>query len=256
MNCSYPLKLIVRLLTFRFGTGLSLYYGENLQTQEVYNTYKTKAKASYVTEGPTRLTRRAADHRVGGSGGFLFEQSFPELPFSLLRRRGGNLGLLLVDHDVELPLQESHLSLLQLGLPLLQQLLLHLLLPLGLHQVDLEAVQLLLLHPDLLQPVADLLSPVLLHQVEALVGNVGQVGLGHHIQSVDDGLEGWPMVAIKLPTVFHQAPPVFGAGAGYVQVQLVHGDSVGNCHVVDPLVGGLPSQQLPQHNAITENVQG
>ena len=72
MNCSYPLKLIVRLLTFRFGTGLSLYYGENLQTQEVYKTYKTKAKASYVTEGPTRLTRRAADHRVGGSGGFLF----------------------------------------------------------------------------------------------------------------------------------------------------------------------------------------
>ena len=45
MNCSYPLKLIVRLLTFLFGTGLSLYYGENLQTQEIYNTYKTKAKS-------------------------------------------------------------------------------------------------------------------------------------------------------------------------------------------------------------------
>ena len=89
-------------------------------------------------------------------------------------------------HDVQLPLQEGHLSLLQLSLPLLQQLLFHLLLPLGLHQVDLEAVQLLLFHPDLLQPVADLLSPVLLHQVEALVGNVGQVGLGHHVQPVND----------------------------------------------------------------------
>lgn len=53
VNCgkkigSYPLKLIVQLLTFLFGTGLSLYYGENLQTQEIYNTYKTKAKASYL----------------------------------------------------------------------------------------------------------------------------------------------------------------------------------------------------------------
>ena len=53
VNCgkkigSYPLKLIAQLLTFLFGTGLSLYYGENLQTQEIYNTYKTKAKASYL----------------------------------------------------------------------------------------------------------------------------------------------------------------------------------------------------------------
>ena len=63
------------------------------------------------------------------------------------------------------------------------------------------------------------------------------------------------MVAIKLPTVFHQAPPVLGAGARYVQVQLVHGDSVSNCHVVDPFVGGLASQQLPEHNTITGGEQ-
>jgi len=63
MNCSYPLKLIVRLLTFLFGTGLSLYYGENLQTQEIYNTNKTKAKSKLCyRECPTKLTRRAADH--------------------------------------------------------------------------------------------------------------------------------------------------------------------------------------------------
>ena len=62
------------------------------------------------------------------------------------------------------------------------------------------------------------------------------------------------MVAIKLPAIFHQAPPIFRAGARYVQVQLVHGNSIGDRHVVDPLVRSLSSQQLPQDNTITASV--
>ena len=43
--------------------------------------------------------------------------------------------------------------------------------------------------PNLLHPVGYLVLPVVLHHVEALVRNVGEVTLRHHVQAVDDGLQ-------------------------------------------------------------------
>ena len=94
----------------------------------------------------------------------------------------------------------------------------------------------------LLHPVGYLRLPVILHHVEALARNVGQVAVSHLVQPRYDGREVWSLVAVEPPAVLHQQPPVLGTRARDVEVELVHGDPVRDGHVVDALVRRLASK--------------
>ena len=58
-------------------------------------------------------------------------------------------------------------------------------------------------------------------------------------------------MAVEPPAVLHEPAPVLGAGGGDVEVELVHGDPVGDGHVVDALVRRLPCQEFPQDDTVT-----
>ena len=174
--------------------------------------------------------------------------------------------LLLLHGDVHLPVQELLLPLQQDGLPLSEPLLLDFLFSLCLHKIHFKIVKFLerkvfdhvvsyltfianktyiFFNPYFLHSVGDLLSPIILHVVETLVWNVGEVGVGDLVQPVDDGLEAGSVVAVELPAVLHQISPFWRTRGRDVEVQLAHGHPVGDGHIVDTLVRRLSSQQLP-----------
>ena len=106
----------------------------------------------------------------------------------------------------------------------------------------------------LLHPVGYLRLPVVLHHVEALARNVSQVAVRHLVQPRDYGGKVWPLVTVEPPAVLHQQPPVLGACAGDVKVELVHGDPVRDGHVVDALVGRLAREQFPQNDPVAARI--
>ena len=55
---------------------------------------------------------------------------------------------------------------------------------------------------------------------------------------------------------FHELSKGLGAGGGDREGEFVHGHSVGHRQPVDPSVGNLPSEQLPQQNPITGRERG
>lgn len=57
------------------------------------------------------------------------------------------------------------------------------------------------LDPYLYEPLVYLHLPSLLHHVEALVGNLVEVGVGNLVEPLEDGLEGGALVAVVLPAV-------------------------------------------------------